>query len=201
MYKFRWSTDSEPHFSPLFVAQPIALECVRFAKLTPMLRRLLNIASLVCLVACVALMGMWLDSLRTWSFINGQITANRAVDFQSLSGHLTFDVSNQERDLFDDEPSDDWQLRRLPNPNPKFPLATIPQTFLTPLGFQGIITTTEYCVVIPYWFLVLVSGSLAMLFRPQLRWRYTLRSLFIATTFLAVVLGMIAWLDRAWIGK
>jgi hypothetical protein len=26
-------------------------------------------------------------------------------------------------------------------------------------------------------------------------------SLFIATTFLAVELGMIAWLDRAWIGK
>jgi hypothetical protein len=46
-----------------------------------------------------------------------------------------------------------------------------------------------------------LSGSLAMLFR--LRWplRFTLRSLFIAMTFLAVVLGMIAWLDRAWIGK
>ena len=27
------------------------------------------------------------------------------------------------------------------------------------------------------------------------------RSLFIATTFSAVALGMIAWLDRAWIGK
>jgi hypothetical protein len=37
----------------------------------------------------------------------------------------------------------------------------------------------------------------------HLRWppRFTLRSLFIATTFLAVLLGMIAWLDRAWIGK
>ena len=37
----------------------------------------------------------------------------------------------------------------------------------------------------------------------QIRWplRFTLRSLFIATTFLAVALGMIAWLDRAWIGK
>ena len=56
-------------------------------------------------------------------------------------------------------------------------------------------------MMLPYWFLVLTSGSLAMLF--QLRWppRFTLRSLFIATTFLAVVLGMIAWLDRAWIGK
>jgi hypothetical protein len=32
-------------------------------------------------------------------------------------------------------------------------------------------------------------------------WRFTLRSLFIATTFLAVVLGMIVWLDPAWIGK
>jgi hypothetical protein len=37
----------------------------------------------------------------------------------------------------------------------------------------------------------------------QMRWpfRFTLRSLFIVTTFLAVVRGMIAWLDRLWIGK
>jgi hypothetical protein len=32
-------------------------------------------------------------------------------------------------------------------------------------------------------------------------WRFTLRSLFVVTTFLAIVPGMIAWLDRAWIGK
>ena len=32
-------------------------------------------------------------------------------------------------------------------------------------------------------------------------WRFSVRDLLIATTFLAVVLGMIAWLDRAWIGK
>ena len=50
-------------------------------------------------------------------------------------------------------------------------------------------------------FLLLASGSLAMIFRLRWPWRFTLRSLFIVTTFLAVVLGMIAWLDRAWIGK
>jgi hypothetical protein len=56
-------------------------------------------------------------------------------------------------------------------------------------------------VNLPYWFLALTSGSSAAILR--LRWplRFTLRSLFILTTFLAVVLGMIAWLDRAWIGK
>jgi hypothetical protein len=56
-------------------------------------------------------------------------------------------------------------------------------------------------LIIPYWFLLLAVGSLAMLFRMTWPIRFTLRSLFIATTFLAVVLGMSAWLDQAWIGK
>jgi hypothetical protein len=56
-------------------------------------------------------------------------------------------------------------------------------------------------LTLPYWFLVLASGLLAMAF--QLRWplQFTLRTLFVATTFLAILLGMIAWLDEAWIGK
>ena len=40
-----------------------------------------------------------------------------------------------------------------------------------------------------------------MVLRIHRPWRFNLRSLFIATTFLAVVLGMIAWLDHSWIGK
>jgi hypothetical protein len=35
-----------------------------------------------------------------------------------------------------------------------------------------------------------------MLCRLRWPWRFTLRGLFIATTFLAIVLGMIAWLDQ-----
>jgi hypothetical protein len=65
----------------------------------------------------------------------------------------------------------------------------------------AVVRQGTFGLVIPYWFLVLASGLLAMAFR--LRWpcRFTLRSLFIATTFLAFVLGMSAWLDRTWIGK
>jgi hypothetical protein len=54
---------------------------------------------------------------------------------------------------------------------------------------------------LPFWFLVTLSGSLAMICQLRWPWRFTLRHLFIATTFLAVVLGMIACLDRSWIGK
>jgi hypothetical protein len=49
---------------------------------------------------------------------------------------------------------------------------------------------------IPYWFLALATGLLAAACGKRWPRRFTLRSLFIATTFLAVVLGMIAWLDR-----
>ena len=49
--------------------------------------------------------------------------------------------------------------------------------------------------------LVFASGVLTVIFRWRWPWHFSLRSLFIATTFLAVVLGMIAWLDQAWIGK
>jgi hypothetical protein len=75
------------------------------------------------------------------------------------------------------------------------------QSISSHFGFAFNPSWTFPLLILPYWFLVLASGSLAM--AQQLRWplRFTLRSLFIATTFLAIVLRMIAWLDRAWIGK
>jgi hypothetical protein len=39
--------------------------------------------------------------------------------------------------------------------------------------------------------------TLAMILRMRWPWRFNLRSLPVATTFLAIVLGMIAWLDRS----
>ena len=75
------------------------------------------------------------------------------------------------------------------------------QGFLTSLGFSTFNKSSNLIAVVPYWFLVLASGSLAMAFRLWWPWRFTLRSLFIATTFLAVVLGMMVWLEMGWIGK
>jgi hypothetical protein len=49
-------------------------------------------------------------------------------------------------------------------------------------------------VGVPHWFAVFVAATLAAV--PWLRWsnRFTLRTLLIATTLVAVVLGLIAWL-------
>jgi hypothetical protein len=56
----------------------------------------------------------------------------------------------------------------------------------------------------PYWFHLIVTSLLAIApWLPLIRIprRFSLRTMLIATTLIAVMLGLIAWLDRAWIGK
>jgi hypothetical protein len=49
----------------------------------------------------------------------------------------------------------------------------------------------EGVLSLPYWFVIAMSAALATV--PWLRWRFTLRTLLIATTLVAVMLGLIVW--------
>ena len=52
-------------------------------------------------------------------------------------------------------------------------------------------------VVLPHWFLVLLSGVFGLapwIHKPN--WRFSLRTLLLATTLVAVVLGLIVWSTR-----
>jgi hypothetical protein len=46
-------------------------------------------------------------------------------------------------------------------------------------------------MTLPYWFLVLLTATLAPL--PWFPWKYSLRTLLIATTLIAIVLGLVVW--------
>ena len=160
-----------------------------------MLRRLLNIASIVCLVLCVVLMGMWVWSYWCGYRLDWISAGKREFIVESVSGHVRFTYIRKLGVNAVAISLPFWRVDHWPpgetvgawKPRLEF------VAFNTPPG--------GFLVGVPHWFLVLTSGSLAMVFRLQWPPRFTLRSLFIATTFLAVVLGMIAWLDRAWIGK
>jgi hypothetical protein len=154
-------------------------------------RRLLNIASIVCLVLCVALMAMW---VRSYDLRTGLLATTRHFNVGSLQGRLM---------LLPGE-NDEWWWESHGN-QANYPVdpayISIPRGTSNPFGFRVHLAWKKSALIAPYWFLVLTAGSLAMAFQLRWPWRFTLRSLFIVTTFLAVVLGMIAWLDRAWIGK
>jgi hypothetical protein len=167
-------------------------------------RRLLNIASIVCLVACVTLMGMWVRSYRWVDELHGPIVGQQTFTLTSRPGRLlvTFDKSSANTPPVKKNGRPLWSLNS-DRYGPSFQPEELQAVWLYPAArFTHSIGRPQlWGSVLAYWFLVLVSGLLAMLF--QLRWplRFTLRSLFVVTTFVAVVLGMIAWLDRAWIGK
>jgi hypothetical protein len=167
-----------------------------------MLRRLLNIASIVCLVLCVALMGMWVRSYQVKDYLHGPLPDSHGFVVHSVRGELVlyeFPLDSSDRVVI---PSRwPWQVvGEATTPALVFALprgGRISRVF----GFAKYLSSVGSIVFLPYWFMVLASGSLAMLFRLRWPWRFDLRSLFIATTFLAVVLGMTAWLDHSWIGK
>jgi hypothetical protein len=166
----------------------------------PTLRRLLNIASIVSLVLCVALMGMWVRSyyyLYSWEIR----TNSRHLQLRTDRGLLTY-----------------WELHPIASKADADAVlndVTQGRTFVTTavdprkhsafngtvLGFALDRQPWGINISVPIWSLVVAFAGIALLFWFLPSRRFSLRSLFIATTFLAVVLGMIAWLDRTLYGK
>jgi hypothetical protein len=140
----------------------------------------------------VALMGMWVRSYYRLDGLTGLIAPNQSLAVNSAQGRLEF--VQQPVGKIQESP---WSMFSLKYPHPVGPVG-----WQRPFGLRLFpASNINLMWGASYWFLVLISGSLAMIFR--LRWpvRFTIRDLIIVTTFLAVVLGMMAWLDMAWIGK
>jgi hypothetical protein len=134
-------------------------------------------------------MGMWIRSY--WRY--DEITLSSVSDpFPIMSMRGVIGGEFKGIPLWTDFSS--WKSLQYPQPyEPSYPTYSF-LYFRLKIGSQGLV------IAIPYWFLVLTSGSLALVSKLRRQWQFTLRHLFIVTTFLAVVLGMIACLDRSWIG-
>jgi hypothetical protein len=72
----------------------------------------------------------------------------------------------------------------------------IQQKHTNPLGFGSINNTAEYVTITPFWFPWIVSGVGSVLLWPSKSWRFELRTLFVAVTIMAVVLGLAAYVAR-----
>jgi hypothetical protein len=173
-------------------------------------RRLLNIASIVCLVACVALMGLWVRSYRWCDELSCRFTDRQSFTLTSRPGRLLCTFTQAPTPLKrENSKVSAWSLM-----SSKYGPGFQPDIPHDSLGWKRAILLisntakplptarpTHWALVFSYWFLVLITGWLAMALR--LRWpvRFSLRGLFAVTTFLAFVFGMIAWIDMPWIGK
>ena len=162
----------------------------------------LNIASIICLILCVALLSVWVRSYSTPDMLTGHFGDRVAIQISSRSGRVVSYIGTPSTGMLTASGVYPWSIEsyRIGElTSPALPYYS--RGRLNRLGFAAAALSIGFLLLsLPYRFLVLTIGSLAMSLRIR-PWRFTPRSLFIATTFLAVVLGMIAWLDRAWIGK
>jgi hypothetical protein len=161
-----------------------------------MLRRLLNIASIICLVACVALMWLWVRSYWWEDQFTCRPFGSYPVYFASEGGRLVVGVitvgapARQSHYEASHSRLNDWRIAR----------AQIDHSVFGVAGF-GIIAPVNYSLVVPHWFAALLAGSLCWVPWRRAKYRFSLRAMLIAVTLVTIVLGMAAWLERAWIGK
>jgi hypothetical protein len=137
-------------------------------------RKLRIVWSVVCAIACVLLVVLWVRSQYNWDSANGPLLGKELI-VTSRNGGVAVGLSNRSISK--------WHVRHLKEP-------TSPREgYSYALGFG--VNAAIPAIFVPHWFTILLSAFLAI--APWLRWRFSLRTLLIATTIIAVVLGLIVW--------
>jgi hypothetical protein len=139
----------------------------------------------------VLLIALWVRSY--WTVSNIQIGNIAGHNFQLVlgTGHICFRLEDSLADNGSDHPRFATAFDNLDRTSPSF-------ASFSGEGWSSSVGLTlnerernDIKIVFSHWFasvfLVLLSAA------PWLSWRYTLRTLLIATTLVAVVLGIIVW--------
>ena len=152
--------------------------------------------SATCLVACVLLIALWVRSYWYWDFggSHNGILQHWTTRFDSMSGilHIEHSAVDKTANMLKAKTGYgyEWKFFSL---RESIPPATRPRQRL-----QWNINSENQDVIVPYWCLTLICGIVGAVpwILPWLRWRFSLRTLLIATTLVAVVLGLVVWLLR-----
>jgi hypothetical protein len=149
--------------------------------------RKLRIAwSVVWGLATVLLIVLWVRSYYRVESLISPIGRSRFLSFNTFPNRFVFGV-------IDESPSKTWAVISIPADEY---IASFDRNIGEPppvLAIQfGVINNDS--IVVPCWFGLLFTTTLWAL--PWLPFRFSLRTMLIATTLVAVVLGLIVWLSR-----
>ena len=137
-------------------------------------------------IVAVLLVALWVRSYWIWDrcYWPGLPLTQLGTQFSSDSGHTMTVVSPRVA-------ASSGSLITISRPGPASTAHQILYSTET-LGFYFLRTPTLFRFDLPYW--SLVTASLALGLAPWLiRWRFSLRTLLIAATLVAVGLGLIVW--------
>jgi hypothetical protein len=127
-------------------------------------------------IACVLLIALWVRSK--------SVCDQLWLRYRQSPDSVLHIVSESGRIVFEHHPVPDMYLGD-PDDSGRRPSG---------LGFQVLRWGSQTDVFIPDWFLILILGAIAAIPCLRLSLRFSLRTLLIVTTLVAVGLGLIVWL-------
>ena len=145
--------------------------------------------SVTCLIACVLLIALWVRSYWWVDAVAVPISSSDNLGCWSVEGTVAAYHATHNPGFFKGR----WIILRHHIVNRRV-LDERPQVrsgYHGPIGFGVMQSRIPYA---PHWFLVFMVGMLAA--APWIRWRFSLRTLLIATTLIALVLGAIGYAAR-----
>lgn len=145
-----------------------------------MLRYLRIAGSIICLIAAVLLIALWVRSYWRMDLVQGPCALRDGFSVTSVRGRLMFSAWLTD----EDPPVSQWELVSM-DPRRWSELSPFPGPAFA-LGFSS--TDTSYFDA-PHWFLALVGGLMAIALAVK---RFGLRTFLIAVVLLAAVLGLAA---------
>ena len=149
--------------------------------------RKLRIAwSMGCAILCLLLVVLWVRSYANRDMTRGVIGSNGLhLNATSLRGEIAIAF-----DYWSGKPHA-WIFETVSNPENMvsvFPTAKGKRP-LSWIGFRWLVTSSLVVIVLPNCFLASIAAALAA--APWLRWRFSLRTLLIVTTLVAILLGAV----------
>ncbi len=143
-------------------------------------RSLRVVALVVCSLACVLVVALWVRSYRAEDRASGNYSTSTGVRLYSSRGWVVCSKNTAQKYPWSLELGSDFWLQ----PGDDRLNFRIPSDFFRGAAFAS--------VSIPHWCLLLASVGLAATSWPRKSYRFSLRSLLIATTLVAIVLGLVA---------
>jgi hypothetical protein len=154
--------------------------------------------SAVCGILCLLLIVLWVRSYQWQDYYCGWVSKSRTVDSLSYRGWISFHSIWFETKLWDAVHLPGWEsTSHFIQPDPVLGLPALAPSQRWAWAFHRRPNRTEAILTMPCWFPVLLAATFtAAPWIHQLRWRFSLRTLLIATTLVAALLGTVVWAVR-----
>jgi hypothetical protein len=147
-----------------------------------MLKCLRIAVTAVSLTACVLLVALWVRTKYAIDSFGGPLSASKAFYVMSRHGGIGLLLAQW---------NSEWMYLKYPADEFVSSEFEMEIGYKTALGFvQYVKDPGAFRIRVPYWSLVSLSAVFAAI--PWLRWRFSLRTLMIGTTLVAVWLGVVA---------